>query len=66
MQVSALVDLTGTGTNVSVVTVLTNLNAPSGVAWHDGSLYVAQKRQLTRYDAVDSCALAGQVGDAPP
>ena len=61
-QVSALVDTSGTGTNVTVVPVLTNRTAPAGLAWHDNSLYVAEHQKLTRYDDPDAYALAGQVG----
>ena len=32
----ALVDTTGTGTNVTAVTVLTQLNTPNGVAYANG------------------------------
>lgn len=60
-QVSALVDLDGTASNVTVVPLLSNLDAPHGVAWHNASLYVAERRRVTRYDNVDDSALAGQV-----
>ena len=60
-QVSALVDLDGTAANVTVVPLLAGLDSPNGVVWHQGSLYVAEIRRITRYDNVDAYALAGQV-----
>ena len=57
----ALVDRDGKGTDVTVVTILTGLERPNGVAWHKGSLFVAETTQITRYDRIDSYAFAGQV-----
>lgn len=65
MQVSALVDATGTGQNVTVVPLLTQQDAPNGVAWHNNSLYVAERRRITRYDNADAFALEGQVAASP-
>ena len=59
-QVSALVDPTGTG-NITVVPVLSNLDRPNGVAWHNSSLFVAEVTTISRFDDVDSYALAGRV-----
>ena len=61
LQVSALVDLSGTAANVTVVPLLAGLNSPNGVVYHEGSLYVAEIRRITRYDNVDAYALTGQV-----
>ena len=36
-----------------VRTVASGLQLPSGVAWHDGSLYVAAVSRILRYDAID-------------
>ena len=33
-----------------IVTVLDDLNAPHGIAFHDGKLYVAETNQVRRYD----------------
>jgi glucose/arabinose dehydrogenase len=30
------------------------LNAPHGVAFHDGALYVGENGRITRYDAIES------------
>lgn len=57
--VSALVDPTGTG-NITVVPVLSNLDRPNGVAWHNSSLFVAEVTTISRFDDVDSYALAGR------
>jgi glucose/arabinose dehydrogenase len=44
----------GEGTLASEqITILTGLNSPNGVAWHEGSLYVAENHQITRYDSID-------------
>lgn len=64
MQVTALVDVDGTGANITAVTVLTNQTQPNGVVWHQGSLYVAETRRITRYDNADGFAINGQVGFA--
>ena len=61
LQVRAIVDPTGTGSNVSVYTLLIEKEAPNGVAWHDGSLFVSETTKVTRYDKVDIYALTGQV-----
>lgn len=37
-----------------VITLLTGLNAPNGVEFHDGSLYVGEIDKITRYDHIDS------------
>ena len=60
-QVYALVDLEGSGTKVQLHTLLTGQVQPNGVAWHNGSLYVAEVGQITRYDRADAYALAGLV-----
>ena len=57
----ALVDQDGTGRNVTATTLLSGLTAPNGVAWHDGTLYVAETRRITSYPNADAVALAGQV-----
>ncbi len=37
-----------------VVTIATGLNMPSGIAFRDGSLYVAAVSRILRYDAIES------------
>ncbi|KAK9789387.1 hypothetical protein WJX73_008205 [Symbiochloris irregularis] len=59
-EVTALVDMDGSGSNVTAVTVLTNQSAPNGVVWHQGSLFVAETRAITRYDNADGYAISGQ------
>ena len=61
MQVYALVDRDGTCRKVMVQKLLTGLLRPNGVAWHGGNLFVAEAGQITRFDNVDTYALAGQV-----
>jgi glucose/arabinose dehydrogenase len=43
-----------------VVTMATGLNTPSGVAFHEGALYVAEINRITRYDDIERSL------DAPP
>ncbi|KAK9803128.1 hypothetical protein WJX73_008615 [Symbiochloris irregularis] len=59
-EVVALVDAEGIGSNITAVTVLTNQTQPNGVVWHEGSLYVAETRRITRYDNPDVYAISGQ------
>lgn len=37
-----------------VITVLKGLNSPNGVAFHNGSLYVAEINRVLRYDGIES------------
>src|SRR5436190_217027 len=37
-----------------VVKIAGGLNMPSGVAFHDGSLYVAEVSRITRYDNIEN------------
>ena len=36
-----------------VKTVLKGLNAPNGVAFNKGTLYVAERHRITRYDGIE-------------
>ena len=60
MQVTALVDEMSNGTVVAK-TILSKQNFPLGIAWYNGSLYVATLEAVSRYDNVDQYALSGQV-----
>jgi len=51
-RVYALVDGKGDGSNVSVITVASNLDTPNGVAFHKGALYVAEVNRILRYDHI--------------
>lgn len=57
----ALVDLDGTGNNATFHTILGGKDDPSGVEYNEGSLYVAERNTVTRYDNVDEAVLSGQV-----
>lgn len=57
--VNALVDEQSNGT-VVVKTILSNQNNPMGIAWYNGSLFVATIDAVSRYDDVDQYALSGQ------
>ncbi|MGB5552682.1 MAG: sorbosone dehydrogenase family protein [Thermoanaerobaculia bacterium] len=52
-NVYAVVDNDGDHVADRVVTIATNLNAPNGVAWRDGSLYVAEIHRVLRFDGID-------------
>ncbi len=51
-RVYALVDEKGDGTKIKVVTVASNLDTPNGVAFHNGSLYVAEISRILRYENI--------------
>lgn len=61
MQVYAVIDADNDGTADSVVTVVSNLTAPLGLAYANGSLWVATTPTIYRFDNVDALARAGQV-----
>lgn len=52
-RVHALVDADGDGTAERVITVASGLSLPNGVAWRDGSLYVAEPHRILRFDGID-------------
>jgi glucose/arabinose dehydrogenase len=49
-KVLALPDSKHTGKAEKSVTVLQDLNAPHGIAFHNGKLYIAETNQLQRFD----------------
>lgn len=59
-NVYAVVDAEGDGVVDRVVTVASGLRQPNGVAWKDGSLYVAEVHRVIRYDGID-----GRLDDPP-
>ena len=52
-KVHAVVDLDGDQVTDRVHVVDEGLQAPNGVAWRDGSLYVAEVSRILRYDDID-------------
>jgi glucose/arabinose dehydrogenase len=50
----AIRDRNGNGTGERVDIVAEGLTQPNGVAWHNGSLYVAEISRITRYDDIDN------------
>jgi len=52
--VYALVDFDGDNFAESRYTIARNLNSPNGVAFHNGSLYVAEIHRIIRYDNIES------------
>ncbi|HSS48389.1 MAG TPA: PQQ-dependent sugar dehydrogenase, partial [Thermoanaerobaculia bacterium] len=52
-KVYALVDKDKDGRADQVFTIASGLNSPNGVAWRDGSLYVAEISRILRFDHVD-------------
>ena len=59
-NVYALVDQNRDQKADRVVTIATGLNQPNGVAFREGSLYVAEISRVLRYDGIESAL------DAPP
>ena len=53
-SVYALVDTDGDGKADKVYTIATGLNAPNGVAFRDGALYVAEISRILRFDGIES------------
>jgi glucose/arabinose dehydrogenase len=51
-RVYALVDENGDGKAEAVVTVAAGLDAPNGVAFRNGALYVAENSRVLRYDNI--------------
>jgi glucose/arabinose dehydrogenase len=52
--VYALVDASGKHTNATVKVIATGLLKPTGVAFHDGSLYVAAQTKIVRFDNIEA------------
>ena len=53
-SVYALVDSNRDGKVDEVVTIVRGLNAPSGVAFRDGALYVAEINRILRFDNIEA------------
>jgi glucose/arabinose dehydrogenase len=53
-SVFAIVDQNGDHRADRVVTIARDLNQPSGIAFRDGALYVAEINRVTRYDNIES------------
>ena len=53
-KVFAIVDSNGDHKADKVHTIANGLNMPSGLAFRDGALYVAEVSQVTRYDGIES------------
>ncbi len=52
-KVYAVIDDDGDGEADRVITIAEGLNMPNGVAWRDGSLYVAEIDKIWRFDDID-------------
>ena len=59
-RVYGLLDSRSTGTSERTVILLSGQNDPNGIAWHNGSLYVAEINKITRYDNADSYVVANK------
>ncbi|HSN87966.1 MAG TPA: sorbosone dehydrogenase family protein, partial [Thermoanaerobaculia bacterium] len=59
-KVHAVVDSDRDGRGDKVFTIASGLTLPSGLAWRDGSLYVAEVSRVLRYDGID-----GRLQDPP-
>lgn len=69
-HVYALVDADGDGKSERMLTIAKGLNSPNGVAFRNGSLYVAEINRILRFDAIedhlDNPPAPVQVSDAFP
>ena len=52
-KVHAVVDRNRDGRGDNVFQIARGLNMPSGLAWRDGALYVAEVSRVLRYDGID-------------
>ncbi len=59
-KVYAIVDKNGDGRADFVCVLIDNLQAPHGITYRAGSLYVGEPPRLTRWDKVDAAALSGR------
>ncbi|GMH39796.1 hypothetical protein BSKO_07694 [Bryopsis sp. KO-2023] len=64
-NVYALIDEDGDGVADQIHTVIDDKDTPNGVAWRDGSLFVAEIDKIWRYDNADKKALAGKMLGEP-
>ena len=64
--VYAVVDENEDGAADRVVTIARGLSLPNGVAWRDGSLYVAEFNRVVRYAAIDEFVSSGRGFDDVP
>jgi glucose/arabinose dehydrogenase len=60
-RVYAVVDRDGDFRADRVYPIASGLNVPNGVAWKDGSLYVAEIHRILRFDGIDD-----RLDDPPP
>lgn len=61
LQVYVLIDTDSDGLADAARAIITGLDHPNGVVWHDGALYVMTHTKLLRYDDIDGYALTGKV-----
>jgi glucose/arabinose dehydrogenase len=65
-SVYAVVDENGDGAADRVATIARGLSLPNGVAWREGSLYVAEFNRIVRYPAIDDFVTSGRGFDDVP
>ncbi|MFO8078827.1 MAG: sorbosone dehydrogenase family protein [Armatimonadota bacterium] len=53
-NIYAVIDANSDSRAERVVTIDSGMNLPNGVAWRDGSLYVAEVNRVLRYDDIDN------------
>lgn len=58
-NVYAITDTDKNGKADSVYTIATGLTMPNGVAFRDGSLYVAEISRIIRFDSIDGATCGG-------
>jgi glucose/arabinose dehydrogenase len=65
-SVYAVVDEDRDGASDRIVTIARGLSQPNGVAWREGSLYVAEFHRVIRYAAIDDFVTSGRGFDDVP
>ena len=65
-RVNGVLDSKNSGTSEGTVVLLKGQSNLNGIAWHNGSLYVAQMDRITRYDHADAHVIANMVRHASP
>jgi len=64
-SVYAVVDEDRDGSAERVVTIARGLRQPNGIAWHEGSLYVAEVHRVLRFAAIDRFVTTGRGMEDP-
>lgn len=64
-EVYVLIDTDSDGRADAARTIITGLDHPNGIVWHDGALFVMTHTKLLRFDDIDGYALTGKMPPKP-